>query len=135
LSAVELAEASFAEDSWADAEPRLTADDVRDLMWRNVGLFRRAETLREAVDRLEGPSHAITGRIRRGVRLSADEWKVANLTTVAWLIARAALRRQESRGAHYRDDYPERDDIHWKKRRADRDALVAARTRTANRGA
>jgi L-aspartate oxidase len=83
----------------------LTIADVRDLMWRNVGLFRH---------------RALACRIERGECLTADEWRLGNLTTVAWLIARAALRRRESRGAHYRDDYPERDDIHWKKRIADR---------------
>ncbi len=43
-----------------------------------------------------------------------------NLLTVARLIARAALRREESRGAHYRDDYPQRDDINWLRRIAER---------------
>ena len=42
------------------------------------------------------------------------------LLTVARLIARAADRREESRGAHYRDDFPERDDIKWKQRIAER---------------
>jgi succinate dehydrogenase/fumarate reductase flavoprotein subunit len=38
------------------------------------------------------------------------------LTIVARLVARAALRREESRGAHYRTDFPQRDDVHWQTR-------------------
>ena len=70
----------------------------------------------QAVDELESPWRSVTKQIRSSVRLSVDDWKAANLLTVARLIARAALRREESRGAHYRDDYPERDDIHWNRR-------------------
>jgi succinate dehydrogenase/fumarate reductase flavoprotein subunit len=33
--------------------------------------------------------------------------------TVAWLVARGALDRQESRGGHARADFPARDDLHW----------------------
>ena len=89
---------------------------IRDLMWRSVGLFRNRDALRRAVDTLDAPWMQVTRSIRRGARLDADDWKRANLLTVARLIARAALRREESRGAHYRDDHPEHDDIHWKKR-------------------
>ena len=45
---------------------------------------------------------------------SADDCRVFSLTLVARLIARAALRREESRGGHYREDFPARDDLHWK---------------------
>jgi L-aspartate oxidase len=34
--------------------------------------------------------------------------------TVGLLVARAALRREESRGGHFRADFPKRDDLHWK---------------------
>ena len=94
----------------------LSVSRIRDLMWTNVGLFRTAGALRVAADELESFWRVATDRIRGGAQLTVEDWKAANLLTVARLIARAALRRQESRGAHYRDDYPERDDIHWKKR-------------------
>jgi L-aspartate oxidase len=94
----------------------LSVSRIRDLMWTNVGLFRTGGALRLAADELDSSWRVVTDRIRGGAQLTVEEWKAANLLTVARLIARAALRRQESRGAHYRDDYPERDDIHWKKR-------------------
>jgi L-aspartate oxidase len=45
--------------------------------------------------------------------------RVASLTTVGFLIARAALRREETRGGHFRADFPNRDDIHFQKHFAD----------------
>jgi len=89
-------------------------------MWRDVGLFRQAATLRAAVETLEQPWHVLQAHLNAGGRLDADQWRTANLLTIARLIARAALRREESRGAHYRDDYPQRDDINWKRRVAER---------------
>jgi L-aspartate oxidase len=94
----------------------LGAIDVPDLMWRNVGLFREQASLRDAADALEGPWRAADAHLRRGGALDGDQWRDLNLLTVARLISRAALRRHESRGAHYRDDYPARDDINWNKR-------------------
>ena len=98
--------------------------DVRDVMWRRVGLFRNAPGLRDALQQLEPAWRDADSRVRHGARFNLDGWRAVNVLTVAWLIARAALRRDESRGAHYRDDYPERDDIHWKNRISDRRSSI-----------
>jgi succinate dehydrogenase/fumarate reductase flavoprotein subunit len=84
----------------------LTSEAVRDLMWRAVGLFRDREGLERAVTALDaaGPASAPS---------TPDDWRQWNLLTVARLIARAALRREESRGGHFRADFPARDDLHW----------------------
>jgi L-aspartate oxidase len=117
--------------SWLEArdspstahEPRVTslnAVEVRDLMWKSVGLFRSLEGLEDAVAKLEAAYVAHRRALDNARADDADAWKQFNLVTVARLIARAALRRQESRGAHYRQDFPERDDVHWKVHMADR---------------
>jgi L-aspartate oxidase len=85
-------------------------------MWRHVGLFRDREGLQSALDVLEPAWQHLNARLGRGEELSDEEWRTASLLTVGRLAARAALRREESRGAHYRTDYPQRDDIHWKLR-------------------
>jgi len=92
----------------------LTTTEVRDLMWTSVGLFRTREGMEDAVARLEASYAAHRAALDSARADDADAWKQFNLVTVARLIARAALRRHESRGAHYRSDFPERDDINWK---------------------
>ncbi len=91
--------------------------DVRDLMWRHAGLVRTAGELETAVARLSGwragVESARAGTSRREHR------RLASLVTVGLLVARAALRREESRGGHFRTDFPQRDDIHWRRHCAD----------------
>ncbi len=99
------------------AEPRnVGISEIQDLMWRKVGLFREGAALQEAIDALDGPWRAADAYLRGGGALDGNQWRALNLLSVARLIARAALRRQESRGAHYRDDYPVRTDINWNRR-------------------
>jgi L-aspartate oxidase len=85
----------------------LAPTEIRALMWRSAGLFRSRERLSEAVAALERAP-------RSASPATPDEWRHHNLLTVAGLIARAALRREESRGGHFRADFPQRDDLHWK---------------------
>jgi L-aspartate oxidase len=91
----------------SDQPLAMDRDAVRDLMWRNAGLFRTREKLLEAVETLDRASASSSSR-------TAEESRHRNLLTVARLIARAALRREESRGGHFRADFPERDDRRWR---------------------
>ena len=93
-------------------------------MWREVGLFRDRAGLERALAAIEPAWRAVDAWIRDGGPLDADGWRTASLLTVGRLIARAALRREESRGAHYRSDYARRDDIHWRRRSRETMKLV-----------
>jgi L-aspartate oxidase len=98
----------------ASSAPTATTVDVRDLMWKSVGLFRTREGLAHAVVSLDAAER--TERDRMGETTpDADAWRRLNLVTAARLVARAALRREESRGAHFREDFPARDDARWKR--------------------
>ena len=91
---------------------------IRDLMWRHVGLVRGGDGLRTAVPQLAAWRLAANAR-RADAPADRDCRRVASLATVGLLIARAALRREETRGGHFRADFPNRDDIHFRKRFAD----------------
>ncbi len=75
---------------------QVAADTVRMLMWEHAGIDRTAKGLRQCVDRLGD----ITSRLPEG----ATEER--NLADTALLIAEAALLRKESRGGHFRSDFP-----------------------------
>jgi L-aspartate oxidase len=85
-----------------------TVEDVQDLMWRYVSLFRDRDGLSKAVSVLDRWAEVLPKNF-------CDEGtsRIISLITTGRLVANAALRRQESRGAHYRSDFPKRDDIDW----------------------
>ena len=91
----------------------LNLDDIRNalksLMWRNVGVRRDAEGLSEADQNINHWCRYVLAR------QFADPtgWELQNMLCVARLMIRAALERQESRGAHARTDFPALDDRHW----------------------
>src|SRR5215831_17386616 len=79
-----------------------TRAEVKRVMWEKVGIVRNRDGLQEALIRLE----KIASR-----QLNTRSW---NFVTLARLVAQAALDRRESRGAHYRSDYPTRDDENFR---------------------
>jgi L-aspartate oxidase len=98
------------------ADDRRRASEVQALMWEQAGPFRDARGLQRALDTLEPLWRASLTRLQDSSAVTAETWRLASIVTVGRLIARAALRREESRGAHFRADHAERDDIHWKRR-------------------
>jgi succinate dehydrogenase / fumarate reductase flavoprotein subunit len=98
--------------------PYQIQQDLQTMMQNLVGIVRREEEMEKALVEIE----ALWARARNvavpGNREYNSGWHTAldlhNLLTVSDLIARAALARKESRGAHFRDDYPNKDDEKFK---------------------
>ena len=91
-----------------------TGQLVRELMWRHAGLLRSRDTLDDLVARLSTWWGCLLHR-RTATPSDRETRRLSSLVTVSLLIARAALRREESRGGHFRTDFAHRDDIHWQK--------------------
>jgi L-aspartate oxidase len=75
---------------------QFAADSVRNVMWDHAGIDRTAKGLRQGLRLLDGIES----------RLPVGATEEANLVMTARLIAEAALMRKESRGGHYRSDFP-----------------------------
>ena len=82
---------------------------VRDLAWKNIGIVRSGSGLREAIEQLEKWRRCLPAMTSR------RQCEANNIFSTALLIASSALARQESRGAHYRLDYPSHNDARFKK--------------------
>ena len=102
--------------SRASTDPNriMNETEVRKLMWSSVGLFRERDSLRHAVNQLQEQEAALDALLARDTLLDHEGWRKASIVTVAALIAKAALRREESRGGHFRTDFPAHDDFKWK---------------------
>jgi len=89
---------------------RLDAEDIRNalraLMWRNVGITRQTQPLVEAQEIIRFWQRYVMDKVFN----APFGWECQNMLTVALLMAQSALQRKESRGVHYRQDFPERDD-------------------------
>jgi L-aspartate oxidase len=97
-------------------------------MWKCAGLLRQESTLRDGLEEQqasEGSLAEIAGLGKGSRRL----FEAQALATVAQAILHSALARTESRGAHFRNDYPRRDDEHFQKHSVfDKDGNVAFET-------
>ena len=93
----------------------LIRQEMRDLMTRNLGVFRIEKGMQEAIASLmdfkqRAAKAAISTKDMRMNQELVERWELDNLLDNAMTIAQGALLRKESRGAHFREDYPERSD-------------------------
>jgi succinate dehydrogenase / fumarate reductase flavoprotein subunit len=95
-------------------------DDLQALMMDKVGVFRTAAGLREAQTEVQGlrERYAKARIDDHGRRFNTDlleALELGGLLDLAEATTASCLHRTESRGGHYREDYPARDDAHWLK--------------------
>ena len=81
--------------------------ELQEAMSASAGVLRSASGLTDALGLLEKLAGASTDEV------GPDAWEVTNLVTVATALAASALLREETRGSHWREDFPDRDDARW----------------------
>ncbi len=98
-------------------------NSLRAIMWRNVGIVRRGERLAETIEIV-----TFWGRYVLDKEFyDPAGWEIQNMLTAAYIIAECALRRTETRGVHFREDFP-RTDPAWQRhqlvRRTERQLVI-----------
>jgi L-aspartate oxidase len=81
-----------------------TLAKIRDVMWREVGILRSGKELADAIKQLQALE------LPKSEKPAREAHELRNLHALALLIARSGLAREESRGSHYRSDFPFRND-------------------------
>ncbi|MFD8063143.1 L-aspartate oxidase [Streptomyces cyaneofuscatus] len=112
-----------------------TRTAIQRVMTRGAGVLRSAASLATAAEELEAlhrsaaadadaadPKDAVPG---------VDAWEVTNLLLVSRVLVAAAREREETRGCHWREDRPDRDDAHWRRHLVVR--IAAGRTPVVHR--
>ena len=84
--------------------------EIQRAMTEGAGVLRSADSLSMTCKSLDALSERSTTHV------SPESWETTNLATIATALVAAAEPRTETRGCHWRDDHPERDDRHWRVR-------------------
>jgi L-aspartate oxidase len=111
---------SLAPKTWNNAEGKSAAakskpvasealQSLRDLIWKRVGILRSGKELKAVLETLK------TIPVPQSPKNGRADHELKNLHALGLLVARSALARDESRGSHYRSDFPYRDDDDFQK--------------------
>ncbi len=98
--------ARFKNSGGGDSDPDLSFEELRNLMWEKVGLEREEDELRKA-------KHTVESWVRRAFSLkpTRENRQLLDILLVALATVEGALSRRESRGVHYRTDFPHEREI------------------------
>ncbi len=92
--------------------------EIQRVMTRGAGVLRSAESLARAAEALERIHTQAVEDLQRDEKTAepcVETWEATNLNLVARVLVAAARRREETRGCHWREDRPDRDDTHWRR--------------------
>ncbi|MFJ8166097.1 L-aspartate oxidase [Streptomyces sp. NPDC096136] len=121
-------------------QPASARYEVQRIMTQGAGVVRSAESLSEAAEALETLYATALGELEahgKTAEPGVDTWEATNLLCVARVLVAAAQRRAETRGCHWREDHPDRDDA-WRRHlvvrlsATERRALVVTPTDSAD---
>ncbi|MFI1864147.1 L-aspartate oxidase [Streptomyces jumonjinensis] len=105
---------------------------IQRIMSLGAGVLRSDDSLRQAAAALEEVHRATADDGEKIPEPGVESWETANLLCVARVLTAAALEREETRGCHWREDRPDRDDADWDRhlvvRMAPDRSLVVTRT-------
>lgn len=88
--------------------------ELQATMWQRLGIVRTAAQMERGLGEVEAMERRLAGAVPSGARALMLHVQMANSLLVARSCLRAALLREESRGAHYRQDFPSQNDGRWK---------------------
>ncbi|THA76701.1 L-aspartate oxidase [Streptomyces sp. A0592] len=92
--------------------------EVQRIMTDGAGVLRSARSLQQAAEALEGLYATALNDLEahgKTAEPGVDTWEATNLLCVARVLVAAARRREETRGCHWREDHPDRDDARWRR--------------------
>ena len=98
----------------------LLKSELQEEMRANVGVFREENAMKKALDKIgelkeRAKNIGIDDKSKTFNTDIVEAFEFSNILLIAEVITRGAILRKESRGAHYRTDFPERDDSNWLK--------------------
>jgi L-aspartate oxidase len=97
--------------SQADEEVKRAKTEIREEMTQDVGIIRSGENLKKALNKIE----TLTRKFENRENTTLSDLELQNILLLSRLLTESALEREESRGAHYRTDFPETDNENWRR--------------------